>query len=217
MTRRKKALIAVASVVIVATLGLGYTHAGLRAQFMLGGALANLGYRMQDHLESYDFEHHHDISAEDVWREVLRQNELSARVRSTFPRTFRHPLVAMVVCMDARLDTNELTGDTRHYYYVIRTAGSVVSDHEEDMLELAVESGVKLILITRHSDCAAEKVAASEAQRKRLPALAKAVDERDERLRELLRRPVLAQRIAEGKLLVKLVDIDTMTERMLPH
>ncbi len=217
MTRRKKVLIVVAGVLTLAALGLGYTHAGLRTQFMLGGALANLGYRMQDHLESYDFEHHHDISAEHVWNEVLHQNELSARVRTTFPRTARHPLVAMVVCMDARLDTNELTGDTRHYYYVIRTAGSVVSDHEEDMLELAVESGVKLILVTRHSDCAAEKVAASEVQRKRLPALARAMDERDERLRELVRRPALARRIAEGQLLVKVVDIDTMTERMLPH
>lgn len=42
---------------------------------------------------------------------------------------------------------NELTGDTRHYYYIIRTAGSVLSEKEEEMLELAVENGVKLINI----------------------------------------------------------------------
>ena len=59
--------------------------------------------------------------------------------------------------MDARIDTNELTGDTRHYYYVIRTAGSVLSEREEEMLELAVENGVELVVLTTHSDCAAEK------------------------------------------------------------
>ena len=68
-------------------------------------------------------------------------------------------MVAVVACMDARLDTNELTGDTRRYYYIIRTAGSVMSEREEEMRELAVAGGVELIVLTTHSDCAAERVA----------------------------------------------------------
>lgn len=32
--------------------------------------------------------------------------------------------------MDARIDTNEIMGDTRRYDYVIRTAGSVIGEHE---------------------------------------------------------------------------------------
>ena len=63
-----------------------YTEPGLRTQFMVGGALVNMGYRLQDHLESYDFEHLQDISPQDVWKEVLKQNEMSSRVRATFPR-----------------------------------------------------------------------------------------------------------------------------------
>ena len=172
---------------------------------------------MQDHLESYDFEHDGHISPEHVWKEVQTQNALAAMVREWFPRTARHPLVALVVCMDARLDTNELLGDTRHYYYIIRTAGSVLSEREEEMLELAVDNGVELVLFTTHSDCAAEKVAATPEQREHYPALAQAVDERNTRIREFLARPGIASHITDGTLAVKLLNIDTMTERMLPQ
>lgn len=194
-----------------------FTDRGHSIQFNLGGALVNLGYRMQDHLESYDFEHEHDITPENVWNEILRQNRLASSVRQVFPRTPRHPLVALVVCMDARIDTNELTGDTRKYYYVLRTAGSVLSTKEEEMLELAVDNGVKLIVLTTHSDCAAEKAAASAELRARFPALVQAVDEREQRVRELLARPAIASRIAKGELAVKQINIDTMTDKMLPH
>jgi hypothetical protein len=218
MTRRKLFGIGIALLAVLLIWLLG-TAAGRRTQFILGGAMVNLGYLMQDHLESYDFqdEHKHEISPDDVWTEIQEQNSLAAAVREWLPRTVRHPLVALVVCMDARIDTNELTGDTRRYYYVIRTAGSVLSEREEEMLELAVESGGDLVVLTTHSDCAAEKAAASPEQRKRYPALAQAVDERDARIREFLARPAIASSITAGKLIVKLINIDTMTEKMLPR
>jgi hypothetical protein len=191
------------------------TEAGRKTQFVLGGALVNLGYRLQDHLGSYDFDKAEEVTPEEVWNELKVQNSLAAAVRSRFPRTPRHPLVALVVCMDARIDTNELTGDTRRYYYVIRTAGSVISEREQEMLELAVDNGVKLIVLTQHSDCAAEKVASQPETRERYPALTQAVGEREARIREFLARPAIASKIAEGELLVKLINIDTMTEKML--
>jgi len=192
------------------------TAPGRKLQFMIGGGLVNLGYRMQDHLEDYDFVHH-DVTPTQVWEELRDQNGLAAGVRRSFPRSARHPLVAMVVCMDARLDTNELTGDTRKYYYMIRTAGSVLDAKEAEMLELAVHNGVKLIVLTTHSDCAAERAAADPAQRERYPTLTRAVADRGMRMRELLARPALAERIGKGELLVKHIDIDTMTEQMRPQ
>jgi hypothetical protein len=219
MTKRGKFLGISGVLVVIALIWLLFTDSGRRMQFNIGGALVNLGYVIQDHLESYDFddEHAHHISPDQVWQELQEQNAAAAAVREWVPRTPRHPLVALVVCMDARIDTNELTGDTRHYYYIIRTAGSVLSEREEEMLELAVENGVELVVLTTHSDCAAEKVAASPEQRKHYPALAKAVDERDQRIREFLARPAIASNIAAGKLAVKLMNIDTMTEKMLPR
>jgi carbonic anhydrase len=120
----------------------------------------------------------------------------------------------MLVCMDARLDVAEMTGDTRHVAYVVRTAGSVIGEAEEEMLELAVLRGVKLLVLTRHTDCAAEAIAADPQQRARFPALAEAIDARDRRVTGFLARPAIASRVAEGTLLVKEVLIDTSTERV---
>lgn len=185
-----------------------------KVSFLFGGAMVNLGYRLQDDLEKYDFEHHEDITPAQVWEEFKSQNELAASVRQKFPRATHHPLVAMLVCMDARIDTNELTGDTRREYYVIRTAGSVIGKEEGDMLDLAVTNGVKVLVLTRHSDCAAEKAAKDPAAREKYPALVAAVDERDAKVKEFLARPDIAAKIADGSLLVKELLIDTPTERL---
>ncbi len=185
-----------------------------RAQFLAGGVMVNLGYRLQDHIHAFDFDHDHGISSVQVWDEVSRQNDLAASVRKAFPRSTHHPLVAMLVCMDARIDTLELTGDTRKYYYVIRNAGSVISEREEEMLELAVANGVKLVLLTSHSDCAAEKAAADPETRARYPKLVAAIAEREQRIRELLARPAIAAKIAAGELLVKRMRIDTSTDHL---
>jgi carbonic anhydrase len=186
-----------------------------KSQFVVGGALVNAGLRMQDHLQAYDFEHDENITAEQVWQEFMEQNELAAWVREKFPRTARHPLVAMLVCMDARIDTSELAGDTRRYYYVVRTAGSVLSTVEQEMLELAVVNGVKLLVLTRHTDCAAEKAAADPEKRKAFPTLTRAVDEREQRVAEFLARPVIAGKIAKGELLVKQLIIDTTSDHLV--
>lgn len=218
MTKKRKFLGIGVIVLALLMAWLFLTNSGRRTQFILGGVLVNLGYLMQDHLASYDFEHEEDnISPEQVWQEVQKQNALAAAVREWLPRTERHPLVALVVCMDARIDTNELMGDTRRYYYILRTAGSVLSEREEEMLELAVENGVELVVLTTHSDCAAENAASTPELRARFPALAEAVDERESRIREFLERPLIAEKIDAGKLAVKLINIDTMTERMLPR
>lgn len=200
---------------LLALIGLAVASSG-RAKFIIGGALVNMGFRMQDHLEPYDPRGGLRLSASEIFERLLVQNELASKVRSQFPRSVRHPLVAMLVCMDARLDTNELVGDTRKYYYVIRTAGSVLSPMEEDMLELAVENGVRAIVLTTHSECAAEKAAHEPSARARYPYLAQAIDERSRRRQELLERPAIATRIAKGELVVRQVHIDTATARMSP-
>ena len=108
-------------------------------QFELGGAMINLGYRLQDPVARFDFAHEHG-GPPDIWEQFLKQNHMAASVRQRWPRTNRHPLIALVTCMDGRLDTNEIAGDTRRYYYVLRLAGSVLAPKEEEMLELAEKS-----------------------------------------------------------------------------
>lgn len=207
----KKGLIAAIAVVV---LGASILLMMPRAQFVVGGALVNLGYRFQDHLHDYDFEHHEDITPVQVWDEFRKQNEMAASVRDQFPRSTRHPVVAMLVCMDARIDTSELAGDTRRNYYIVRTAGSVIGPEEADMLELAVNNGVKVLVISRHSDCAAEKAAKDAAAREKYPALVQAVDERDAKVKAFLDRPSIKEKVASGALLVKEVLIKIDTDRL---
>lgn len=202
--------------VVVLLVGAFWAGSGGRAQFLFGGALVSAGVRLQDHVEPYDFVHEDAAeSPEQVWAEFERQNELSSKVLERFPRTAEHPMVALLVCMDARIDTTELAGDTRGYYYVVRTAGSVLGPAEQDMLELAVANGVKLIVLTRHTDCAAEKAAGVPAMQAQFPTLTRGVLERDQRVAEFLARPRIAERISRGELLVKQVVIVTGSEHLL--
>lgn len=210
-----KRLSAAAGIFIVLAGG-AYWIWGDRLEFLLGGALINAGYRLQDHLEAYDFEHTH-ASPQQIWDEFLSQNRLASSVRQRFPRSRRHPLIAMVVCMDGRLDTNEIAGDTREYYYVLRLAGSVLSEKEEEMLELAVSNGTRVVVFTTHTDCAAEKVARDPSKRPLFPNLSKAVDERQQRFTEFLARPMIREKTAKGELLVKWMDLETADEHLAPH
>jgi carbonic anhydrase len=186
---------------------------GDKIEFIVGGAMVNIGYRLQDRLGPFDFEHH-DATPQQVWDEFVAQNRLASSVRATWPRSNHHPLVAMVACMDARLDTNEIAGDTRRYYYVLRLAGSVISPKEEDMLELAVANGTKVVIFTTHSDCAAEKASKDPQAAALYPNLAQAVRERRARFEEFLSRPNIQKRLGGGELLVKMMHIDTATEAM---
>lgn len=208
--------VALGALVLCLLAGAAYWIWGDRIEFILGGAMINAGYRLQDRLEDYDFEHHH-ANPQQIWNEFLSQNRLASSVRHRWPRSRRHPLVAMVICMDGRLDTNEIAGDTREYYYVIRLAGSVLSEKEEEMLELAVANGTKVVVFTTHSDCAAEKVARDPAKRPLFPNLSKAVDERQQRFAEFLARPMIREKSAQGELLVKWMDLDTSDEHLEPH
>lgn len=212
MTSKKRWILAGGVLVIAVALALMMFP---KAEFVLGGAMINVGYRLQDRLAHYDFIHDESISPDEIWEELKRQNDLAADVRELFPRTARHPVVAVVACMDGRIDTNELVGDTRGYYYVVRTAGSVLSPAEQEMLELAVLNGVRLVLITTHTDCAAEAAAADPELEKKFPAMTSLVDVRERSIEEFMARPFIRDSIAAGKLTVKRARIDTANERLM--
>lgn len=208
----KRIVLTLAALVVAAVLAVWLIPS---VEFVVGGALVNLGYRLQDRLSKYDFQHDHSITPGEIWDELSKQNELAADVRDVFPRTVRHPVVAVLACMDARIDTSELVGDTRRYYYVVRTAGSVLSPAEQEMLELAVLNGVKVLLLTSHSDCAAEAAAADSESREAFPALTELMDDRVRHVEEFLERPVIKKAIEAGDLEVKFARIDTDTDRLM--
>jgi carbonic anhydrase len=214
MTRKTGWILGIGLVILAA--GALAFFSSPNAEFIVGGALVNLGYRLQDPLEDYNLDREGSHSPDEIWEELQRQNDLAADVRERFPRTVRHPVVALVACMDARIDTSELVGDTRRYYYVVRTAGSVLSEAEQEMLELAVLNGVRLVLLTTHTDCAAEAAAADPEKARRFPAMTKLVDERERSIEQLMARPLIRDAVAAGKLRVQRAHIDTSTDRLMP-
>ncbi|MCB9593280.1 MAG: hypothetical protein H6719_11160 [Sandaracinaceae bacterium] len=213
MTKTRKVALGIA--VVVAAVAAGFLLSP-KLQFLTGGALVNMGYRMQDHIHAFDMAHEHSEPGA-IWAELQRQNELAASVRDSFPRSSEHPVVALLVCMDARIDTSELVGDTRRYYYIVRTAGSALAEPEQEMLELAVVNGVEVIVLTTHTDCAAEGAAADPELRERFPAVVELVDQREERIREFMARPIIHDAIAAGRLRIERARIDTQTDRLMPE
>ena len=211
MTQKKRLVVAGVVIAVVALASLMLIPP---IEFAVGGAMVNEGYRLQDRLSRYDLEHDESITPEQIWDELVAQNDLAADVRDVFPRTVRHPVVAILACMDARIDTSELVGDTRRYYYIVRTAGSVLGAAEQEMLELAVLNGVKVLVLTSHSDCAAEGAAGDPESRERFPALTELMDERVRRIEEFMARPVIRDAIENGELQVRLGRIDTNTDRL---
>jgi carbonic anhydrase len=83
------------------------------------------------------------------------------------------------------------------------------------MLELAVLNGVKIILLTTHTDCAAEAAAADPEARAKFPAVISLMDERQRRIEEFMARPTIRDAVAAGKLQVKHARIDTTTDRLV--
>ena len=83
------------------------------------------------------------------------------------------------------------------------------------MLELAVLNGVKVLVLTSHSDCAAEGAAASAESRAKFPAMTELMDGRVQRVEEFLARPTIKEAIEAGRLQVKFARIDTDSDRLV--
>jgi carbonic anhydrase len=83
------------------------------------------------------------------------------------------------------------------------------------MLELAVSHGVRLIVLTTHTDCAAERAAATAEQRARFPSLMTLLDDRERAIQQFKARPVVAAALSKGELLIKRARIDTRVDELM--
>lgn len=184
------------------------------ALFSLGGGLVSLGRTLQDLLPHY-LGPARTLTTEEILRAVLDDNRRASWARRLFPRRRRHPVVLAVMCMDPRLDAHVVLGDTRDYYDVIRVPGTVLSTEVSESMELAVqEHGVRVILVTTHTDCAMERIAEGD-KANRYPVLSRGVARRVECLQEFAGRPSIAALKSAGDLAIVLLPIDTGTGKFL--
>lgn len=182
--------------------------------FFTGGGLVSAGHMVQGFVSGFSRAGHVGTPQE-LLDTVLIDNNTASHVERALSGPRRKPEVLAVMCMDPRLNSEVILGDSRGYYDVVRLPGSVLSDEMIEAIELAVEEhAVELVLFTTHTDCAMEKVAASH-EAHRFPGLSNLVHKREEKFEELLRRPAIAERVKSGKLLVKRFKIDTATGSLL--
>lgn len=182
--------------------------------FVGGGGFIAIGHGMQELVSG--FRSGDGDTPQEVLAGVLDANQKASFVRGALPVVKRKPEVLVVMCIDPRLDARIVMGDTRDQYDVVRIPGSVLSEEAIEAIELGVkEHRVKVVLFTTHTECAMEAVAHSH-DAEHFPALSQAVHKREERFKELLERPLIAERIASGELLVKRYTIDTGNDRLIP-
>ena len=86
--------------------------------------------------------------------ELLGNNARYAR-RYGGPRSFRPPKgVAVVACMDARMDVYAILGLRPGEAHVIRNAGGVITDDEIRSLSISQRVlGTREIILIHHTDC----------------------------------------------------------------
>jgi carbonic anhydrase len=184
--------------------------------FFAGGGLLTAGHLVQGFVSG--FSHSGEIGTpEQLLDTILIDNQSAARAEHLLPTPRRKPEVMAVMCMDPRLNSESVLGDSRSYYDVVRLPGSVLSDEMIEAIELAVEEHhVRLVLFTTHTDCAMEKVAASPSA-EHFPALSDAVRKREQKFQELLRRPAIARHLQAGDLLIKRFVIETHSGKLTPY
>jgi carbonic anhydrase len=79
--------------------------------------------------------------------------------------------IAIVTCMDARLDVHALLGIGEGDAHVLRNAGGHVTDDVVRSLEVSRSLGTEHVALILHTDCAGQDGDLSEAVRASLPRL----------------------------------------------
>ncbi len=190
-----------------------------KLSYHLGGFFLHTGYVIQDWAEAF----HHEKSDQDqvhpneIFKTIIAQNTLMAKIWNVTPELKdRKPKALLIMCIDPRLDDNRILGDSRGYYDIIRIPGSVITAEVAEAVELAVvKHSVNLVMVVTHTDCAMEKLAASDAGRHHYPLLSEGINNHSKRLQSLSHRPPILERLQKQQVWVIERRLDTRTGKFL--
>jgi carbonic anhydrase len=190
-----------------------------KVSFIVGGFFLHTGYVLQDWSEALHHEKSDDdaVHPNEVFKTITAQNALMAKMwKATPDLKNRKPKALLIMCIDPRLDDNRILGDSRGYYDIIRIPGSVITEEVAEAVELAVvKHSVNLVMVVTHTDCAMEKLAASEDGRRHYPLLSEGINNHSRRLQSLSHRPAILQRLQNQQVWVIERRIDTKTGKIL--
>lgn len=214
MSRRK--IVALAGVVAISLLIILNFR---KVSFLTGGFFLHAGYVIQDWAGSFHhaLADHEPVHPNEIYKTIMAQNALQAQAWNATPvLKDRTPKALLILCIDPRLDDNRILGDTRGYYDIIRIPGSVITAEVAEAVELAViKHGVKLVMVITHTDCAMEKLAASEEGQHHYPLLAEGINNHGRRRQALTHRPAILEKLQKQQVWIIEKRIDTATGKFL--
>ena len=150
-------------------------------------------------------------SPEQVLGNVLRYNARASRVRK--PAFDGRTWVAVVRCMDRKLDMGRIFGDMKFVDDIANPYGAV-TPREIEALQLAVSKhGVRLVCLLTHTECAALAIASGH-DGSAWPLISAAVDATPRHVEALLQAPVIAPALQAGTLAVIRATVITGTDRL---
>lgn len=186
---------------------------------LLSGGLANLAMVVEGLGAAVAGRARSGRSPHELLGEVERWNRLESRAARLRRPWMRHPVapdVALVRCMDARFSGRETMGGLLGWCFDLGTPAGISPPLVLAGLEVAVlVRGVRLVIFSEHSDCAAKRTAADPAWGERAAALADEIARMGKRRQEFVERPAIATRIRAGELVVVAGWHDEETQRLV--
>ena len=98
--------------------------------------------------------------------DLIRQARSSTE--GALPRSPRRK-TAVIACIDARVEPNQILGGIQGDFHVVRNAGGLVTDDALRSLMVSQFNGTTRVIVVMHTDCAAMAYPA-DAERARLEA-----------------------------------------------
>ena len=172
--------------------------------------LYNLAMLIRQGSESLTLHQLDDPTPDRVIANVLGYNRRAAGQHKP-PVTATH--IAVVRCMDRRLDLSRIFGDLKFVDDIANPYGAVTPNVIEALKIAVAKHGVRVIFLLEHTGCAARQIAHGD-EADAYPLTAQAVHEHEENVRILLGEPVIDQAMREGRLQVVCATIVTESDRL---
>ena len=169
-----------------------------RIAFAFGGQLVFWGRAMMDG-ETNFVSGCSEYTPCDLLEVIYERNQLVVR---RGPSKIRVPVGLVITCMDPRIDTSAILGDSRGYFDRVQIPGAVLSAEVMETVRLAVTAhGVKFVMVLSHTDCAMEKIVCSE-DADSYPELRSNVLKRDQSFATLCSQKYVTERVRRDELVV---------------
>ena len=177
----------------------------------LSDRLYNLALLIREGSESLTLHRLDDPTPMQIISNIVSYNRRAAQ-QPKAPVTATH--IAVVRCMDRKLDLNRIFGDLKFVDDIANPFGAV-RPHIIEALKIAVlKHGVRVIFLLEHTGCAARSIAEGP-EAETYPLTTTAVDQHEKHIGALLDDPVIDQAMRRQQLAVVRGTVVTDTDELI--